>query len=125
MASLVAYQDLALKKITGLDIKKDARDFLDIVEKAIAFSRVTRPADPGNDQVAYDNRQKALYGSTLLGTAAQCCQRLAVCLPWNDKSDQFISRFLDDKSNRSGRIQTGDWKPKKQPHEIIKSYIHR
>ena len=101
------------QKITGSNIKKDAKDFLDIVEKAIAFSRVTRPADPGNVQVAYDNRQQALFGSTLIGTAAQCYQRLAVGLPWNDISDQFIDRFLDDKSNRSGRIETGDWKPKK------------
>ena len=38
MANVVAYPDLALEKFTGLDPNEDARDFLDIVEKKIAFS---------------------------------------------------------------------------------------
>ena len=58
MADVVAYPDLALDKFTGLDPNGDARDFLDIVEKKIAFSPGTRPADAGGDQDAYDNRQR-------------------------------------------------------------------
>ena len=57
MANVVAYPDLILEKFTGLDPNEDARDFLDIVEKKIAFFLGTRPAGPGDDQDAYDNRQ--------------------------------------------------------------------
>ena len=64
MANVVAYPDLTLEKFTGLDPNEDARDFLD-VEKKIAFSLGTRPADPGDEQDAYDNRQRALFGSKL------------------------------------------------------------
>ena len=45
MANVVAYPDLALEKFTGLDPNEDARDFLDIVEKKIAFSLGTRPGE--------------------------------------------------------------------------------
>ena len=44
MANVVAYPDSALEKFTGLDPNEDARDFLDIVEKKMAFSLGTRPA---------------------------------------------------------------------------------
>ena len=71
MANVVAYPDLTLKKFLSLDPNEDARDFLDIVEKKIAFSLSTRPADAGDDQDAYDNRQRALFGSILRDPAAQ------------------------------------------------------
>ena len=61
MANAVAYLELALEKFTGLYPNEDARDSLDIVEKNIAFSLGTRPADAGGDQDAYDNRQKASF----------------------------------------------------------------
>ena len=38
MANVLAYPDLALEKLTGLDTNEDARDFVDIVEKKIEFS---------------------------------------------------------------------------------------
>ena len=71
MANVVAYPDLTLEKFTSLDPNEDARDFLDLVEKKIAFSLSTRPAVAGDDQDAYDNRQRALFGSILRGPAAQ------------------------------------------------------
>ena len=61
MANVVAYLDLALEIITGLDPNEDARDLFDIVEKKIAFSLGTRPADADDEQDAYDNRQKILH----------------------------------------------------------------
>ena len=50
MLNVVAYPDLALEKFTGLDPNEDARDFLDIVEKKIAFSLGTRPGDAGDEK---------------------------------------------------------------------------
>ena len=88
MANLVAYPDLALKNLTGLDPNEDAKDFLDIVEKKIAFSLGTGPEDAGNDQDAYDNRQKALFGSFLRNPTAQWYRGSAACLPWNDIRDR-------------------------------------
>ena len=67
MANVVAYPELALEKLTGLDPNEDARDFLGIVEKKVAFSLGTRPADAGDEQDAYDNRQRILFGSILRG----------------------------------------------------------
>ena len=93
MANVVTAPDLALKKFTGLDPYEDARDFLDIVEKKIEFSLGTRPADAGDEQDAYDNRQRALFGSILRGPAAQWYQGLAANLTWNEIRDHFIDRF--------------------------------
>ena len=123
MANVVAYPDLALEKFTGLDPNEDARDFLDIVEKKIAFSLDTRPGDAGDEQDAYDNRQRALFGSILRGPAAQWYQGLAANLRWNDIRDQFIDRFTDDKDKYRRRIEAENIK--RQPDEFIKSYIHR
>ena len=67
MANVVAYPDLALEKFTGLDPNEDAKYFLNIVEKKIAFSLGTRPADAGDDQDTYDSRQRSLFGSILRG----------------------------------------------------------
>ena len=105
MANLVAYPDLALKKLTGLDPNKDAKDFLDTVEKKIAFSLGTGPEDAGNDQDAYDNRQKALFVSFLRNPTAQWYRGSAACLPWNDIRDQFRDRFTDDKDKYRRRIE--------------------
>ena len=87
MANVVAYPELALEKLTGLDPNEDARDLLGIVEKKVAFSLGTRPADAGDEQDAYDNRQRILFGSILRGPAAQWYQGLAAHLPWNEIRD--------------------------------------
>ena len=68
MANVIAYPDLALEKFTGLDPNEDARDFLETVEKKIAFSLSTRAADAGDEQDAYDNRQ---FGSKQFGHLVQ------------------------------------------------------
>ena len=122
MANVVAYPNLALEKFTGLDPNEDARDFLDIVEKKIAFSLGTRPGDAGDEQDAYDNRQRALFSSILRGPAAQWFRGLAANLPWNEIRDQFIDRFTDDKDKYRRRIEAENIK--RQPDEFIKSYIH-
>ena len=119
MAYVVQYPDLALEKFTGLDPIEAARDFLDIVEKKIAFSLGTRPADAGDDQDTDDNRQLALFGSILRGPAAQWYQELAAHLPWNEIRDQFTDRFSDDKDKYRRRI--GAESIKRQPDEFIKA----
>ena len=90
MANVVAYPDLALEKFTGLEPNEDARHFLGIVEKKIAFSLGARPADASDEQDAYDNRRGALFGLILRGPAAQGYQGLSAHLPWNEIRDQFI-----------------------------------
>ena len=123
MVNVVACRYLALEKFTGLDPNKDARDFLDIVKKKVAFSLGTRPADAGDDQEAYDNRQRALFSSISSGPAAQWYQGLSAHLPCNEIRDQFIDRFTDDKDKCRRRIEAENIK--RQPDEFIKSYIHR
>ena len=71
----------------------------------MAFSLGTRPANAGDDQDAYDNRQRALFGSILGVPAAQWYQGLAIGLPWNYIRDQFIYRFIDVKDNHRRRIE--------------------
>ena len=112
MANVVAYPDLALENFTGLDPKVDARYFLDIVEKKIAFSLGTRPEDAGGDQDAHGNRQRTLFGSILRSPAAQWYQGLAAGLPWNDIRDQCIDRFTDDKDNYRRRTEAENIKRK-------------
>ena len=91
--------------------------------KKIAFSLGTRPADADDDQDAYDNRQRALFGSILRDPAAQWYQGLAAHLPWNEIRDQIIDRFTDDKDKYRRRIEAENIK--RQPDEIIESYIHK
>ena len=105
MANVLAYPDLALEKFTGLHPNEDARNFLDVVEKKIAFSLGTRPADAGANQDAYDKRQRALFGSILGSPAAQWHQGLAADLPWNNIRDQFIDRFTEDKDKYGRRVE--------------------
>ena len=109
------------QKNTDLDQNEDASDLSNIIIKKIAFSLGTRPAGPCDDQDAYDNRQRALYGSILRGPADKWYQVLAAGLPWNNIRDLFITRFTDDKYRR--QIDTENIKI--QPVELIKSYIHR
>ena len=71
MANVVAYPDLDFKKFTCLDPIVDANDFPNKLEKEIALSLGTRPAGPGYDQDAHDNRRRAFFGSITRGTAAQ------------------------------------------------------
>ena len=49
----MAYPELALKKITGLDVNEKAKDFSYIVEKKV-LSVGTRPAVAGANQDAYE-----------------------------------------------------------------------
>ena len=123
MANVVAYPYLALEKFTGLDPNEDARYFLDIVEKKIAFSLGTRPTDAGDDQDTYDSRQRSLFGSILRGPAAQWYQGLAAHLFWNKIRDQFINRFTDYRDNYRRRREAENIK--RQPGEFLKSFIHK
>ena len=70
-----------------------------------SFSQGTRPTAAGADQHAYDNRQEALFGSVLRGSAAHWCQGLAASLPWTDFRDKFLNRFINDKDNYRRRTE--------------------
>ena len=49
MAYVRVYPYFALEEFNGLDPNEDAGDFLDILEKKIAFFLGTRPAGPGDN----------------------------------------------------------------------------
>ena len=68
-------------------------------------------------------RQRALFGSILSGPPAQWYQGLSAILPCDEIRDQFIDRFTDDKDKYRKRIEAENIK--RQPDELIKSYIHR
>ena len=122
MANIVAYPDLALEKFTGLDPSEDAQDFLNLINKKIDFSLGIRPADPG-DQPVYDARKQALFGSVLRGPAAEWFETLPAGKTWVQISDAFVNRFSDNRDQYRKRIEIENIK--RQPNELIKSYIHR
>ena len=124
MANVVAYPDISLDKFTGLDPSEDARDFIDIIEQKMQFSLGTRPAAGEADARAlYDARKRALFGSVLRGPAAQWFTTVPAADEWPDIRDAFIIRFTDDKDKYRQRIEVENIK--RQPNELLKSYIHR
>ena len=66
-ANVVAYPDIALEKFTGLDPSEDAKDFFSLLQRKIQFLLGTRDLADAGLQAAYDDRQKALFGSVLRG----------------------------------------------------------
>ena len=123
MANVVAYPDIALEKFTGLDPSEDAQDFINLIIRKIQFSLGTRPAADPDQAAVYDARQRALFGSVLRGPAAQWFESLNPALAWNDIRTQFIARFTDEKDKYRKRIEVENLR--RQPEELIKSYIHR
>ena len=55
--------------------------------------------------------------------AAQWFEVLAPALAWNEIGNQYITRFTDAKDKYRKRIEVESIK--RQPEELIKSYIHR
>ena len=124
MANVVAYPDISLDKFTGLDPSEDARDFIDIIEQKMQFSLGTRPtAGEADARALYDARKRALFGSVLRGPAAQWFTTVPAADEWPDIRDAFIIRFTDDKDKYRQRIEVENIK--RQPNELLKSYIHR
>ena len=114
---------LALEKFTGLDPSEDAQEFFSLIQRKIQFSLGTRDPADADLQTANDARQKALFGSVLRGPAAQWFETLSPLLAWNEVRNQFITRFTYAKDKYRKRIEVESIK--RQPEELIKSYIHR
>ena len=124
MANNVAYPDLALEKIIGIDSSEDPTAFIRLLEKKISFSLGSRPTTKENNiQTVYDDRRKALFGSVLRGPAAEWFDSLEAELTWDEIKPQFIARFTDGKMQY--RLQIEAKSLRRQPDENIKSYIHR
>ena len=83
MAQAVAYPDIALEKITGLDSSEDTQPFIDFIERKIVFTLSLRP-DDADEQELFDHRQKQLFGSVLRGP----CSRLV----WRSKRSNCVER---------------------------------
>ena len=122
MTNIVAYPDIFLEKFTGLDPSEDVADFLSLKERKIEFSLGLRPG-AGDAQNAYDARRKALFGSVLRGLAAQWCDSLPSAEPWDDIRTGFLDRFTEQKDKYRKQIQVENIR--RQPDELIKSYLHR
>ena len=124
MANTVEYPDLALEKFIGIDSSEDPTAFIRLLEKKISFSLGSRPATIENDiQTVFDDRRKALFGSVLRALAAECFGSLEAALTWDGRKTQLIDRFTDGKMQYRVRIEAENLK--RQPDEIIKTYIHR
>ena len=124
MANTVAYPDLALEKLIGIDSSEDPTGFIRLLEKKISLSPGSRPAtNKNNIQTVYDDRRKAHFGSVLRGPAAEWFDSLDAGLTWDEIKTQFIARFTDGKMQHRFRIEAENLK--RQPDENIKSYIHR
>ena len=66
IANTLAYADLALEKFIGIDASEDPTALIRLLEKKISFSSVSRPATNDNDeQTAYDDQRKVVFGSVL------------------------------------------------------------
>ena len=124
MANTVAYPDLALEKFIGIDSSDDPSAFIRLLEKQNSFSLGSRPtANENGQQIVYDDRRKALFGSVLRGPAAEWFDSLDAALTWEEVKTQFINRFTDGKMQYRFRIEAENLK--RQPDENIKSCIHR
>ena len=98
MANTVAYPDLALKKIIGIDSSEDPTAFICLLEK-ITVSLGSRPAvNENNIQIVIDDRRKALSGSVLLGPAAEWFDSLEVALTWDKIQRSSMLNSLMGKS---------------------------
>ena len=91
--------------------------------KKISFSLGVRPAADGDPRTAYDLRRKALFGSVLRGPAAEWFDSLDQNTTWPQLRNAFINRFTDSKDKYRKRIEVENIK--RQPDELLKSYIHR
>ena len=124
MANTLAYPDLALEKLIGIDSSEDPTAFIRLFEKKISFSLGTRPAvNEIRIQTVHDDRRKILSGSFLRGPVAEWFDSLEAVLTWDEKKTQFIARFTDGKMQYRFRIAVEYLK--RQTDENIKSYIHR
>ena len=99
------------------------------LNKKIDFARCIRPADPG-DQMAYDARKRAFFGSVLRGLAAERFETLPAetltagntSQTWAQISDAFVNRFSDNRDQYRERIEIENIQ--RQPNELITSYIN-
>ena len=124
MANTIAYPDLALEKVIGIDSSEYPTAFIRLLEKKISFSLGSRPAtNENNIQTVYDDRRKVLFGSVLRGPAAEWFDSLDAALTWDEIKTQFIARFTEGKMQYRIPIEVENLK--RQPDENIKSYIHR
>ena len=65
MTYAIAYPELALEKITGLDSSEDALTFLNLTERKIGFCLGIRDATDAPQQTLCDQRRRDLFGSIL------------------------------------------------------------
>ena len=100
------------------------------LNKKIDFALGIRPADPG-DQMPYDARKRTFFGSVLRGLAAERFETLPAetltagntSQTWAQISDAFVNRFSDNRDQYRKRIEIENIK--RQPNELITSYIQR
>ena len=125
MAHTVAYPDLALEKIIGIDSSEDPTAFICLLENKISFSLGSRLTvnEKKNIQTVCDDRRKALFDSILRGPAAAWFGSLEAALTWDEIKTQFFAGFTDGKMQYQFRNEAENLK--RQPGENIKKCIHR
>ena len=106
MANTVAYPDLGLEKLIGIDSSGGPTAFIRLQEKKINFSFGSRLATKKNNvQTVYGDRGKALFESVSRGPAAEWFDSLVAALACYETKTQFIARVTDGKMEHRFRMQ--------------------
>ena len=91
MANTVAYPDLALEKIIGIDSSEDPIAFIRLIEKKISFSLGSRPATKENNvPTVYDHRRKSLFRSVSRGSVAEWFDSLQATIIWESIKTHWL-----------------------------------
>ena len=84
MANTVAYPDLALEKIIGIDSSEDPTAFIRLLEKKISFSLGSRPGvNKNNVKTVHDDQRKKLVGAVSRGPTAEWFDSLQATITWD------------------------------------------
>ena len=84
MANTVAYPDLALEKLIGIDSSEDPTAFIRLLEKEISFSLGGEPAvNEYNVKIVHDGERKDLFGAVLRGPIAEWFDSLQATITWD------------------------------------------
>ena len=94
MANTVAYPDLALEQIVGIDSSEDPTAFFRLLEK-ISFSLGSRPAVKKNNvQTVHDDRRKVLFGSVSQGPVTQWFDSKQATIKWDASKTDWLKYNL-------------------------------
>ena len=95
MANTVAYPDLALEKLIGIDSSEDPTAFIRLLEKKISFSLGSRPAgNEYNVKTVHDDGRKNLFGAVSRRPIAEWFDSLQATITWDASKIHWLKDNL-------------------------------